>query len=248
MQLGGIGGEHNAAMHQVTHCGHSHSQRQGDIAGGLASSAADVAAQLQQAELKQEAQFSLSAWMDRAFGKGKRMLQNFWGGTDTVNFGEAGEKTGNPQVMAQSYGEDGANAFGREGRKEGDGQPEEANVPLTSQIAAAATGVINQTAHENLPFATVEEFDKAQETIWQKMRVKVKDVAGQLSGHLPGKFLNFQTGGFFQAKQQQTKEEPRKTVKPGRDRVEIHCAQVEDSYLLDSYDKNGSYSKLSTRK
>ena len=47
MQLGGIGGEHNAAMHQVTHCGHSHSQRQGDIAGGLASSAADVAAQLQ---------------------------------------------------------------------------------------------------------------------------------------------------------------------------------------------------------
>ena len=37
-------------------------------------------------------------------------------------------------------------------------------------------------------------------------------------------------------------------MKPRRDAVEIANYHVEESYLLDSYDRKGGYSKISTKK
>jgi hypothetical protein len=82
----------------------------------------------------------------------------------------------------------------------------------------------------------------------RRIRVRFKDIAGQLTGHLRGNTSRFQAKKSFQPKQAITREEPQKTVKPRRDAVEIANYHVEESYLLDSYDRKGGYSKISTKK
>ena len=80
------------------------------------------------------------------------------------------------------------------------------------------------------------------------MRVKFKELTGHLAGHLPGNFSGTQTKGSFQAKQEHSKEDLRKHSKYRKDELEIDCILMDDSYLLDSYDRKGEYSKLSTKK
>ncbi len=81
------------------------------------------------------------------------------------------------------------------------------------------------------------------------MKVRFKDITGQLAGHLPKKFSGFlQTRNSFQARQQKPKQDLRKHSKYREDKVEIDCVLTDDSYLLDSYDRKGEYSKLSTKK
>ena len=245
MQLGGIGSEHSAAMHQVTACAHDHSRVNND--GGPAASAAKAAAQLQQMETQQDAQFSLSAWLDRTLGSGKRMLKNFWNGSDEANAGQVGDETGSSQVMAQIYDSNSTDSLGKDASGRNNQQQDMSQTLHTPQIAAAATAVNPQTIQNNSGFAAVEDIGMQQESMWQKVRVKFKDITGQLTGHLPGKFLHFQTKNSFQAKQEPPKEDPRKRSKVRRDEVKLDCYRTDESYLLDSYDRKGEYSKLSTK-
>ena len=80
------------------------------------------------------------------------------------------------------------------------------------------------------------------------MRVRLKGTAGQLAGHLPGNFFNAQTNNSFQAGKERSREDLRKHSKFRKDELEIDCILTDDSYLLDSYDRKGEYSKLSTKK
>jgi len=248
MQIGGVGGNHSADLHQVTNCLHDHAQSH-KTGGAAGSSGAVMNAQLPQAEVQQDAQFSLSAWLEKTLGNGKRMLRSFWGSSEANVSGESGGKSDHQQIMAQIHDDStenpvGANMTGQEGRQSGMSQ-----TLHTPQIAAAATAVTEpQTLQNNPYFAAVEEIGKEEETIWQKMRVKFRDITGQLSGHLPGKFLNFQTKSSFQEKEEQKKEDLRKRSKFRKDEVEIDCVLTDDSYLLDSYDRKGGYSRLSTKK
>ena len=106
-----------------------------------------------------------------------------------------------------------------------------------------------QGMQENPYFSAVENIGGRQETLWRKMKVRFKDITGQLAGHLPKKFSGFlQTRNSFQARQQKPKQDLRKHSKYREDKVEIDCVLTDDSYLLDSYDRKGEYSKLSTKK
>ena len=72
----------------------------------------------------------------------------------------------------------------------------------------------------------------------------MKDVAGRLSGRLPGRFAGFWAKETFQTKQEQPKEDLRKRSKYRQNELEIDCVLTDDSYLQDSYNSKGEYSKL----
>ncbi len=90
-------------------------------------------------------------------------------------------------------------------------------------------------------FVPVEDMVKPQpDTPWEKMRLVVKDITKHLQKQFSGK-------NSFQMKQEQPKEDMRKHSRYRKDELEIDCVLTDDSYLLDSYDRKGEYSKLSTK-
>ena len=73
------------------------------------------------------------------------------------------------------------------------------------------------------------------------MKVKFYSIAGQLLGR-------FSNRNSLQSKQEKPKEDRRKHSTYRQDDVEIDCILTDDSYLMDSYDRKGEYSKLSVKK
>lgn len=99
-------------------------------------------------------------------------------------------------------------------------------------------------------FQTVQNSNSAVPvTPFLRVREKVRGVAGQLAGKLPGHLFRFQTKNSFQARSEQKPEEDlRKRSKYRKDELEIDCILTDESYLLDSYDRKGEYSQLSAKK
>lgn len=237
MRFDGIGNNHSADVHHVTNCMHDHTRFEKKEGRAAMSASPASNTQAQTSEVRQEEPFSLSAWLEKTFGDGKRLLRRLWGSDEWSRAGEAGDKSGAAQISAgiREDGEDG-------GRSAGTGT---VHAP---QIAAAATAVQPpRTLTDNPYFSAVEDTGRRQETLWQKIRVKFGNVAGQLAGHLPGKFFGFQAKNSFQAKQERPKEDLRKLSKYRKDEAVIDCILTDDSYLLDSYNKKGEYRKLSTK-
>lgn len=250
MQFNGIGNEHGAEMHHVTNCMHDHSHYRQDM-GAMKAAAGNMNAQAAQETGQQtEGQFSLSAWLEKTLGNGKSLLRYIWGTNEPTEAGEPGDKTGAAQVLAQVSESRTADSGGTSTTGLNIHQPDMAQTLHAPQVAAAASAVPPRNPQGNPYFAAVEDTGSRQENLWQKVRVKFKDIAGQLAGHLPGKFLNTQTRGSFQAKQERgrPREDLRRRSKFRRDELEIDCVLMDDSYLMDSYDKKGEYSKLSTKK
>lgn len=258
MRLNGIGtgsSYHASDMHHVTECMHEHSHYKQEGATGIKAGAANAASQAQQVTGDQEGQLSLSAWMEKMIGKGKGLLKGIWGSNEISALGEPGDKSGEAQALAQIREDtvtDGisANTAGANSHQPDMSQAMTAQAPGTPQIAAAATTVQTPQAIESNPYFTpAEDIGGGQSAIWQKIKVKFKDLAGQLAGHLPGKFSgSLQAKNSFHARQEPPKQNLRKQSKFRRDNVEIDCFLTDDSYLLDSYDRKGEYSKLSTKK
>lgn len=222
MQLEGIGSSHNTDTHQVTNCMHDHTHYKKE--GAAAASSSMNAQELQMQQQQQDAEFSLSAWLQNTLGKGKSLLRGIWG-TNTIDASaQAGEKAGQEQVMAQ-IGEN-----------------------MTSGDRGAASK--NQELQINPYFQTMQDNNPAAHmTPFQRVRYRVKGIAGQLAGKLPGHFFRFQAKNSFQAKpEQRPKEDLRKRSKYRKDELEIDCILTDESYLMDSYDRKGEYSRLTTKK
>ena len=101
MQFHGIGNEeHSAEAHHVTKCMHDHShfKREADMSKAAASMARSQSMEAQQ---QNQGQFSLSAWLDNYLSRGKSLLKGFWSGGGTAVPGEAGNQSGQEQVLAQ---------------------------------------------------------------------------------------------------------------------------------------------------
>lgn len=244
MQLNGIGVEHNASMHQVTKCSHDHTTSHKEGASAAAQGAGREM-QILQMPMQQEGQLSLTSWLEKTLAGGKRALQGIWGTNESGVPGDTGDKAGNTQVMppaADNRVE--ADVSGADHR-----QQEFTQGLHTPQVAAAGTAVTDPGTIQNTAYySAVEDIGRKQETLWEKVKVKFKNIAGQLAGNLPNKLFHFQTKNSFQTRQEPPREELRKQNKIRKDKVELNCAQVEESYLLDSYDRKGAYSKLSAGK
>lgn len=253
MQFHGIGvgnEEHSAQAHHVTNCMHDHShfKKEGNV-----SKAGGEAARVQQETAGQgEGGLSLSAWMDSYFSRGKGLLRRFWNGKETAEAGQSGERSGQEQTLAQISDSRESGAAASAGSVPGHPAPDShladlsqaVHVSRAAQAANPAAGLSVQAGAEAAPARE----SGGQEGMWRRIKVRFKDIAGQLTGHLRGNTSRFQPKRPFQAKQAITREEPGKTGKPRRDAVEIANYHVEESYLLDSYDRKGGYSKISTKK
>lgn len=250
MQLGGIGSGHGHGTdtHQITNCMHTHTHydRLEGASGGAAARAALASQVMAQAET-QDAQFTLTGWLEKILGSGKRLLGSLWG-SDAGTAGQSSGRTGAEQTLAQINDAvvtsgTGRSTAGQENRLPDDPQSVARGLH-TPQIAAAASTVQLQELRDNPYFSAVEKSDGQQGSLLQRMKEKLKS----MTEHLPGKFSNAQTKGSFQSRKENHKEDLRKRSRFRKDELEIDCVLTDDSYLLDSYDRKGGYSKLSAGK
>lgn len=232
--IGGVGGDHSSDNHHVTGCMHDHAHfHEGNLktGGGNASS---QAAQMQMQKQQQDAQFSLSAWLQKMLHGSKSILRGIWGTNETNAEGVPGDKDGSARTMAQINSSTAADGRGMTGHHSAETERKMA------EQSAALQG--------NPYFSTMAERNSHM-TPLQKMRTRVVAAAEKLAGRLPGKAFRFQTKNSFHTKsEQQPKEDLRKRSKYRKDELEIDCILTDESYLMDSYDRKGEYSQLTTKK
>lgn len=235
MQIGGLGSSHSASDHHVTRCIHDHHEAREKVGGGAMKASASAGISEAKASLQQEAPFSLSAWLKNVLGSRKGFLHSFWGdGEAAANVIDGNQREVNSKEGGRTVG-----------------NPDTASVRDPDTTAASSIAVQplirHQTVQDNPYFSAVEDTGNLKQTFWQRVKVRFHNVSGQLSGRLPRKYFGFQTRNSFQAKQEKPKEDLRKHSRYRQDTVEIDCVLMDDSYLMDSYDRRGEYSKLSTK-
>lgn len=227
MQLGRIADDHSADMHHVTKCLHDHGQLDKDKNVGKMGMAPSVAAQqITQTNNEQQAQLTLNDWIRRLLQNGKQRLLGFWNGSESSPTGDRSQKTASDQVAAQP----------------GSGSDK--------HVTASADVQRESSVYNNPYFAAVptEQPQNPAVTLVRKIKLKCGNITGQLAKHLPGKFSKFQKKGSFQAKKDGKREDLRHRSKYREDKLEIDCVLTDESYLLDSYDRKGEYSQLTTIK
>ena len=226
MQLGRISDNHSSDMHQITKCLHEqHSQPDKNIGKmGMAPNAA--AQQIIQTNKEQQTQLTLNDWIHRLIQSGKQRLLDFWYGSETPSSGDKSHKTGSGQIMAQL------------------GNGSDKRVINQSEIQKEAA------VYSSPYFATVttNQPQNPATVLVQKIKRKCRSITGQRAKHLPGKFSKFHKKGSFHAKKDGNREDLRRRSKYREDKLEIDCVLTDESYLLDSYDRKGEYTQLTTTK
>lgn len=247
MQINTLGSGHNHNSHNVTNCIHQPDAEK-NIKGGAAADSNAVAQSTAAAETLSGEGFSLSAWMKNTLGGGKKLLMRVWGEDNSSNAaGTAAEaaKDGQEQLMAQVGDAQIADRGTRRGKQDTI-LPDSTEPVINSRTATAASVVATATATlpqpqqpEQTYFAAVEE-DTRGKSVWERVKVKFQAITGQLSRNPSGR-------DSFQAKQEHQRD-LRKRSRYHGENEEIDCILTDDSYLLDSYNRKGGYSQLTTKK
>ncbi len=248
MQVGRIDGGYGGETHHVTNCIHDRPQAKADVGLGmrLGSLAAAEPGQVQQS-------FSLSAWLADPLRQARQLFGRVWNGGSGGKGADVGQRLSpGEQVMAQLAEDlvDGAASSGGTMHGRAAGQPAtaqaqaSANVPHPSQVAAAAAATVPQGSPY---FAAVANAGAQRQSLGQalgqKMRARFAPAADFLAKRFP-----FAGKNPFWAKREQRREDLRKRSHYRSDDLDMECVLTDDSYLLDSYDRKGGYSQLSTRK
>lgn len=253
MQVGGIGSGHSSSAHHVTNCIHEHSSAmKNEGAMGTRSFAGGANALSGQISQSGEG-FSLSAWLADPIGKAKKLFGKIWNGGNGSGHGTVGVSdkslTEGGQTVVGIAEDLGSALHGGPVQTGAGQQPAVAQPSFQSpalhnpQIAAAATAVKPQDVMQGNPyFAAMESADVQRQTIWQKMKVQFEAATGFLA-----KKFSFSGKNSFQAKQEQPQEDLRKRSRYKGDNLDVECVLTDDSYLLDSYDRKGEYSRLSAK-
>ena len=236
MQISGLGNSHGTSDHHVTNCIHDHRDVQKDPGAMAMKASAATEASAAKSELQQEGQFSLSAWLKSALGNSKGFLLNFWEGGQAV--------TGTPEGRSTAIS-------GAEGSQTGSQTAVHTeNSGTVSAAAAEVQSVMQQNTINNVSYTSAEITKNQKRTLWQRARDHFRNMSGRSDGKRSQSFSGIQTKkSFFQAKREQPgEEELRRHNRYRRDTVEINVAQIEEDYLMDSYDRKGEYSRLTTKK
>lgn len=231
--VGGVGSSHDIDDHHVTGCMHTHTHYHKESKAGSGGNVSSQMAQMQMQNRQQDAQFTLTDWIQRVINRGRGIFRGIWGTNETNTAGPSGDKTGGAQTMAQ-VGDTRAAADGAAGHS----------------MTAHSTAAHSAETVGNPYFREISEKNAAAHmTPFQKIRSKVVAGAEKLAGRLPGKAFQFQTKNSFHAKSRQhSKENLRKRSRYKKDELEIDCVLTDESYLMDSYDRKGEYTQLTTKK
>lgn len=206
---------HGSSSHQVTDCVHHHSEQKKETGGMKMSASAPVSVHNAVQETKESyAEWSPVDWLKSLLKRGRSLGLRLWGNDiPGVTEGKANQKMDG--LEATKLGSD--------------------------AVLRPQKDEEHRTQAEQMPpYFIMPEKREQSNGMMQKILLKVKNVSGHLTKHLP-----FAQTGSFQAKQQ-NKEDLRRRSRYRKEDTEIDCILTDDSFLLDSYNGKGEYSKLST--
>lgn len=236
MQIPSTNSGHDQSSHQITECIHPHSYRH-ERTGASASSMTKTQdpQQLLQEASKEEG-FSLSAWMKKMMGGGKSILGAIWGGgSDSASSTQDGlSQGGEEQVMAQIGYPDAAD----HGQNTHTDQLDQLSAH-SARIAAAST-MAKIPIQQETSYFSIQSPEEKERNLWEKVKVKFHSVAGYLTRQFSGQ-------NTFQTQQEPAREDLRRHSHFRGENEEIDCVLTDDTYLLDSYDRRGEYTRLTTK-
>lgn len=241
MQIGGIGNSglnnHSNASHRVTPSLHHEHETKKEGAMRVSSAPTNS---IKMTETSQQ-QLSLLDVLKNTLARGKSLLGRLWG-TESGGDTPIGARQTVEGDRVQQAGADPIVTL-------------HDNASHNSHVAAASTVVQPpQTQMGNNPyFTTHSDPGKVKENFFQKIRVKFRDTAGQLTKRFGGRLGERLAGRFsgkntLNSRQQQSRENLRKRSRYKDNDTEIDCVLTDDSYLMDSYDRKGEYTTLTTEK
>ena len=238
MQIGGIGnsglGSHSSASHRVTpNLHHDHeTKKEGNMRISAAPSGGEKVTQASQ-------QLSLLDILKDVFVRGKSLLGRLWG-TESGGASPVGSQQITDGIRAQQAGTDPLVTL-------------HDNASHDTHVSVASTAVQPQQMPlgNNPYFTTHSDPGKIKENLFQRIRVKFRDTAGQLTKRFGGRLGERLAGRFsgkntLNSRRQKSKEDMRRHSRYKEEDREIDCVLTDDSYLLDSYDRKGEYSRLTT--
>lgn len=228
MQLGGIGEEHGTDVHHVTRCLHDH-RHAAEGKTGAALHTSEVSSQNMRAQ-QGESEMSITGWIQKLFRDTWKRMLGVWHGSEAAQADIRGENGSGPGVAQQAY-----------------------NISDTSVINEKGAYNQERLMQQNPYFTAVSENTPAlgRLSLGQRIKMKCRGVAGRLADHLPGRFagnFKFLKNGGFHSGRDRKREDLSRRSKYREDMLEIDCVLTDDSYLLDSYDRKGEYSQLTTKK
>lgn len=253
MQINGVGSSHSD-MHHVTTCIHDTKHHPEGKVGGAAASASEAASSVTNASNRTNEPFSLSAWLQNTLSSTRKLLGRIWGDSAETLSGDMSAQTGKEtlaDIQAQEAAKLQSTALDMQSDLQSSLQ-QSANQSLqqnenltgtlhTAQIDAASAVVPPVQNYNNNPyFTTVSESADTRQNVWQKIRVRFQNITGFLM-----KRFSFGGNNSFQTRQERPKEDLRRHSRYRGDELEIDCILTDDSYLLDSYNEKGEYSRLS---
>lgn len=221
MQINGIGSSHSD-MHHVTNCIHSTQKHLDGKVGGASVGAANanMTQTIPATSDQTGGSFSLSSWLQNALSGARRLFGRIWGSSSDTLTGETVANQNSAQTQNSAH------------------------TLHASQIEAASAVVQPSQNYNNNPyFTTVADTVTTKQNVWQKLKVQFHNITGFLT-----KRFSFGNSSSFHTGQERPKEDLRRHSRYREDDMEIDCVLTDDSYLMDSYNKKGEYSKLSGSK
>ena len=221
MQINGIGSSHSD-MHHVTNCIHSTQKHLDGKVGGASVGAANanMTQTIPATSDQTGGSFSLSSWLQNALSGARRLFGRIWGSSSDTLTGETVANQNSAQTQNSAH------------------------TLHASQIEAASAVVQPSQNYNNNPYFTmVADTVTTKQNVWQKLKVQFHNITGFLT-----KRFSFGNSSSFHTGQERPKEDLRRHSRYREDDMEIDCVLTDDSYLMDSYNKKGEYSKLSGSK
>ncbi|MCD7836442.1 MAG: hypothetical protein LUG83_07330 [Lachnospiraceae bacterium] len=130
----------------------------------------------------------------------------------------------------------------RLGRIWGEGSEDDTAKAVEEAAAGEKDNVALESTINSNPYFTPVIAAESAPNIIQRLKLRVHQATGYLA-----KRFSFSGRNAFDAKNGEKRENLRRKSHYRDNDTEIECTITDDSYLMDSYDRKGEYSRLSTR-
>ncbi len=226
----------HGSAHRITHGFHNHHETGKKISNMQSAATNTSASEIATGDTTGE---GLSFWRTLTDGA-KNLWGRIWGessgGANAVGSGE-GEAVGEEQLMAQIGAADAA-----------EGSGVDAHGPVVAAAASVAQGSL---AKENPYFTTIADEEEHKDSFMQRVKIRFRELTDQFKKRFSGKFGGRMAGeysgrGTLNSGERKSKEDLRKHSRYREEGLEVDCVLTDDSYLMDSYDRSGGYSKITT--
>ena len=217
--INGVGsGVNNQIMdqhvHHVTECIHEDRTEKKEGAAGLRDSVTLTSAPTTQTP---EPQWNLFQWMGQMLGQGIAGIKNFFSTGDGGQSGTPAQNATDTQIAQDS---------------------------VMTQLLPDETAIANSTAKYFVPAQEEIPPNNWYANLKERVRIKFGEIRSSLAKYLKQDQSLHMGAGRNGTSQNKHKEDKSRLSVYKKDELEIDCIITDDSYLLDSYNRKGDYSKL----